>query len=167
MSLKNKKGDYKQIGYWRKGLDESTEAKDAEEEAESLIQLPYPTILPKPHDPKFIDKCKQWIGLDREMQIYTAELMRHGLYLDNENYREFSGYSKCKLCDQYNGCSEYIYNGYIFPISVFHYIVVHNIMIDKDFEDMIVNNKLMEVRNKPAKSFLSKFIESMSALRFI
>lgn len=116
--------DLIQIGFWRNSLNEAS-------------LLPFPIVATRPHNINFVNKCSEWAKFSR---IENKQFIKS----DNFNYRCCKGCSRCRLCNSWNGNMEFDFNGYTFPEGLMHYILVHNIEIDKEFVEMITNNPLPE-----------------------
>lgn len=156
LERKPKDSIIKHIGFWRTSIDEESE-------------LPFPIISTVEYKDGFVKKCKQWKQLNETMTQYFASLTMRGSMLNDIAYVEYWGNSKCRLCGIVNECGEYVYNNFRFPAGIFHYVVEHNIMIDEEFQDMIIKYPLLNPNSLNVRSMednLLRLKEGFSALRY-
>lgn len=52
---------------------------------------------------------------------------------------QYKGYSWCRVCDKDNGSAEFYFGDYCWPQGYSHYIQEHNVAVDPDFFDFIIN----------------------------
>lgn len=53
----------------------------------------------------------------------------------------YRGWSTCRVCNQYNGSTEFEYNGWRWPQGYRHYVEDHNVAPSKDFMKFILSVK--------------------------
>lgn len=101
--------------------------------SEQEPHLPMPAITTEPYLDGFISKCKEWVDM---------RLKFKGISIDSRMIT-YMGYSYCRICHCENGDTTYKYGGYVFPNGLFHYIINHHIDIPVDFQQMIINNEVI------------------------
>jgi hypothetical protein len=149
--------EIKKIGYWK--------CKD-----EPLLPLPIISKNKNEHSAAFINKCNEWIKLTDTIKKFVVALMSFGANIMDDKFVSYMGHSTCRICDTANGDAEYKYNGFMFPEGIFHYVVIHNIIIDDDFKDMILKSPLLDYKTlnfETAVEQLLKTMNGMSALHFL
>lgn len=133
--------------------------------------LPNPVVSKNKneHSIEFINKCNEWINLNKTIKTYQVELMKLGANLYDKQYVSYMGSSKCRICGIMNGDAEYNWNQFVFPEGIFHYIVEHWIQIDDHFKDMITENPVLNYRLlkiETREERILKFCQGMNALKF-
>ena len=53
--------------------------------------------------------------------------------------KQYIGYSKCRLCHKNNYANEYFIDYFVFPRGYLHYLEHHNVQIEPEFEEFIIN----------------------------
>jgi hypothetical protein len=82
-------------------------------------------------------------ALDKETQsLYINKLIE----LENSNkvnVDTYLGKHRCRICNDYVGCKEYTFNGFVWPESYIHYIRDHNVRIDNKMTKLLdsINNQ--------------------------
>ena len=51
----------------------------------------------------------------------------------------YYGCSTCRICGEDNGCGEYTYNDFVWPEGYMHYLEEHNVKMDEEFEEFLLN----------------------------
>ncbi len=141
----------KKVGYWY-SLQESN--------------LPKPIISKNKNEYslEFINKCLLWINLNKTIKKNESELFTTFCNINDERYKIYMGSSKCRICNIINGDSEYNYNGYVFPEGIFHYIIEHNVIIDKDFQNMILKSSLLDHTKLKIETQYDRYLKLMSGM---
>lgn len=107
--------------------------------SENEPNLPTPYITKNKYIDGFEDKCKQWI---LHKKILNNIESRDGMVTD-DRWIQYMGYSNCRICNKNNGDSTYTIGGWKFPDGIFHYVVDHHIEIPIKFQEMIINEPLL------------------------
>jgi hypothetical protein len=98
-------------------------------------EYPYPSDSGNKIDQNFLDKL-----YDIEENIFLKKRE-----LENIQFIQYMGYSRCRLCKQNNGNCEFkiSYEGktYLWPEGFYHYCKDHNVEPTKEFKNVIMNYK--------------------------
>jgi hypothetical protein len=138
----NNKMNNTKIGFWKSGS-----------EPESESELPSPIISDNIYGDDFIKKCNEWSNVS--VSLYDPRVVH------------YMGYSNCRICGELNGTKEFTYGGFTFPSGIFHYVTEHNIEIDEEFVQMILNEPIIKKPSFEEERALAKFKRDMNRLHLL
>jgi len=103
---------------------------------------------PSPFDRLFMNEnegCSDF-PIENSSSIDNTELVNKLLKIEELSEKVgYYGCSECRICKCKNGCLEYINGKFVWPEDYSHYLKYHNVAIDEEFKNFIINYDLSYV----------------------